>query len=294
MAGLVLAFVAVLSAVPIVGALVGAADRPRLRVDLPGEAPPPAAPPSLHGPEPAAPPPRSPEASRRPQNCADPTAPAVRSALPLSLVAGVAADAPRDSLATLARGGERRLLRVGDRFAGAELLGLEWARPGGASSVGAFQLVAVICNQGRKEYVETGSRAGEGHVLAGRPGLLEAVPDGEVRPVGPNQYDIDRDFLDRAFSDLERIPTLARILPSFMGGQGGYSVAEIRPGSFLSVLGLEDGDVIQRINGRELSSPEEALELYRLLRDASHLSIELDRSGEPVRLEYNVKAAEIP
>ena len=46
--------------------------------------------------------------------------------------------------------------------------------------------------------------------------------------------------------------------------------------------------MIERINGYEINSPEKALELYQKLRESSHVTIELDRNGQPVRKEYNI------
>ena len=46
--------------------------------------------------------------------------------------------------------------------------------------------------------------------------------------------------------------------------------------------------MIQRINGYEINSPDKALEVYQKLRDASHISIEIERNGQLLRKEYNV------
>ncbi len=68
----------------------------------------------------------------------------------------------------------------------------------------------------------------------------------------------------------------------------GFKLFSIQPGSLYSAIGMENGDVIQRINGYEINSPEKALELYQKLRESSHMTIELERNGQPVRKEYNI------
>ena len=62
----------------------------------------------------------------------------------------------------------------------------------------------------------------------------------------------------------------------------------IQPGSLYASIGIENGDVIQRINGYEINSPDKALEMYQRLRESSHVTIELERAGQVVRKEYNV------
>jgi general secretion pathway protein C len=314
-ANLLLLLLAAWFSARIVNTLVGAVIRPRPQADLtvPAPAGPRAAAPlalddgklyHLLGVEPpaqvaeagAAP------AARRPQNCADAAARPVRSELRLSLVAAVLADPARASLATIAdlSTRENKVVGVGDRIASAELLGLERLRPDGVDLTGnAFRVVAVICNEGTKEYVEPDAGPAGEVAAAGLPNLGTAplprppgppgAPMDGVRTVGNNRYEIDRKVIDTTLSDMNQIATQARIVPSFKNGvANGFKLFSIQPGSLYSSIGVENGDVIQRINGYEINSPEKALELYQKLRESSHVTIELERNGQPVRKEYSI------
>jgi general secretion pathway protein C len=53
-------------------------------------------------------------------------------------------------------------------------------------------------------------------------------------------------------------------------------------------MGIENGDVIQRINGYEINSPDRALELLTKLKETSHVVIEAKRGGQALRKEYNI------
>ncbi len=312
-ANLLLLFVAAWFTARMVNTLVGAVIRPRPQADLSSPAPAPRqAPPlvlddtklyHLIGVEPPAEPDTSVAVvSRRPQNCADPDAQPVKSDLRLSLVGGVLNTIPRYSLATIAdaTGNETHVLGVGDRIASAEILGLERIRTDGDITGNGFKLVAIICNEGTKEYVESDSSVSVGTTVASavpnlgvapvpRPGTPVASPMEGVRPVGPNQYQIDRKVIDSTLGDLNQIATQARIVPSFKNGvANGFKLFSIQPGSLYSAIGVENGDVIQRVNGYEINSPEKALELYQKLRESSHVTIELERNGQPVRKEYNI------
>ena len=110
-----------------------------------------------------------------------------------------------------------------------------------------------------------------------------------VRQLADNKYEIDRGTLDSTLSDLNKIATQARIVPSFKNGvASGFKLFSIQPGSLYSSIGIENGDVIQRVNGYEINSPEKALELYQKLRESAHVTIELERGGQTIRKEYNI------
>ena len=112
-------------------------------------------------------------ASQRSQNCKDPAALPVRSDLRFAVVAAVLADVPRSSLATIAdlTTRENRVVGVGDEIGQAELLGLSRMKPDGLDLTGnGFRLVALVCNNGTKEYLDPDASTGE-VAQAGLPNL---------------------------------------------------------------------------------------------------------------------------
>lgn len=237
-----------------------------------------------------------------PKNCDDPLAEPSRSSLPVQLLAAVISDSPRSSLASMSGAGEIRAIRVGEEYGGAKLLGLERVRDPDESNVKGWKLVAIVCNSssGTKEYVELGGGGSE-LASAGNLGVSPVPPPrgppggygGEaaagVRSVGPNKYEIDRKVIDTTLSDLNKIATQARIVPSFKNGvSNGFKLFSIQPGSLYSAIGIQNGDVIQRINGYEINSPEKGLELYSKLREAGQVKIELERAGQVVTTEYTI------
>ncbi len=110
-----------------------------------------------------------------------------------------------------------------------------------------------------------------------------------VKKVADNRYDISRQVIDGSLSNLNNIATQARIVPSFKNGvANGFKLFSIQPGSLYSAIGVENGDVIQKINGYEINSPDKALEVYQKLRESSHITLEIERNGQVLRKEYNV------
>lgn len=308
-ANLVLLFAAAWLTAKTVNTLVGAAIRPRPATDLsaPVAAPRPIAPVAIDvdalyrliGQTPPAPVEESTADAtpRRPQTCEDAAAAPIRTDLRLQLVATVLADHAQWSLATITdlASRETRVLGVGDEIGGARILGIEQIREGGDATGNAFKTVAVICNAGTKEFVEmepdavasTPSTPNLG--VAALPRGAKAAPVEGVRQLGDNRYELDRSVVDGALGDMSRLATQARIVPSFKNGvANGFKLFAIQPGSLYSAIGVQNGDVIQRINGFELNSPEKALELYQRLKESSHVTIDLERGGQTIKKEYNI------
>ena len=295
-----------------VNTLVGVAIRPRPSTDVAVPAAPPPRPTlptaldvnalyRLIGQEP----PKAPEevvdnTPVAPQNCEDPRASPAKSDLRMQLVATVIADRSRFSLATLTdlNTKETHVLGVGDQLGSLRLIGIERVRDDRDATGNGFRVVAVICSGGTKEYLDFEPGAGEVGAgpnigMAPLPGPPRSPGPGKgtegVRQLGDNKYEIDRGTLDSTLGDLNKIATQARIVPSFKNGvANGFKLFSIQPGSLYASIGVENGDVIQRINGYEINSPDRALELFQKLRESSHVTIELERGGQPVRKEYNI------
>lgn len=312
-ANLVLLFAAAWIAAETVNIVVGVALRPKPQAEVSAAAGPPPRPPPpasldvealyrLIGQEA----PRAAEAivpdaaPRPPQNCDDPAARPARSELRLALVAGVVAERARFSLATIADAGthETHVVGVGDEVGGARLLAVERLRDDGDATGNGFRVVAILCNGGTKEYLELDPAAG---AVAGRSLDVAPVPPPRpgaaptpgglegVRQVADNRYEIERNVIDTTLGNLNQIATKARIVPSFKNGSAnGFKLFSIQPGSLYSAIGVQNGDIIQRVNGYEINSPEKALELYQKLKESSHVTIELERGGQVIRKEYNI------
>ena len=131
-----------------------------------------------------------------------------------------------------------------------------------------------------------------GVVAAARPEKTEdkaADDSADIRKVGEGKYDVGQGEVDKALNNLAELSTQARIVPAFEGGKTvGFKLFSIRPGSLYSKIGLQNGDVITRINGYEMSSPEKGLEIYTKLKDTKQVTVDLKRRGKPQTLDYNI------
>jgi type II secretion system protein C len=117
----------------------------------------------------------------------------------------------------------------------------------------------------------------------------DAVPDVDVEDEGENRYGLKRDELKDALSHSAELFTQIHAIPNFQNGKGsGFTLQEIEPGSVFEDLGLEDGDQLTAIDGRQLENPAEAVGLLSTIQTRSAVDITVMRDGRPVQLHYDI------
>jgi general secretion pathway protein C len=124
------------------------------------------------------------------------------------------------------------------------------------------------------------------------PSAAKLVPD-EIRrgitKVSSTSYQLKRSTVDAILQDPTRLMRAARIVPQHERDRiVGIRVFSIRSGSLLHLLGFENGDLLETINGYELSDPSKALEGYQKLRGTKQLTVAIERKGKPISLEYRI------
>jgi general secretion pathway protein C len=111
-----------------------------------------------------------------------------------------------------------------------------------------------------------------------------------IQKVSPNEFNIDRAVVDKILENQADLMRQARIVPEQENGRVvGIRLFGVRNDTLLGTLGMENGDRLQTINGFEMGSPEKALEAYARLRTADKLTISLNRRGQNMNIDYNIK-----
>jgi len=101
---------------------------------------------------------------------------------------------------------------------------------------------------------------------------------------------ISRKDIQSSLKDINKLMSQVRIRPHFKDGiSDGLSVSRIKGGSVFSKLGLRNGDIVQKINGEPINSPDEVLALYEKLKSGSRVSLEVTRKGEPKTMNYRFR-----
>ena len=111
-----------------------------------------------------------------------------------------------------------------------------------------------------------------------------------IKKTGDTEYDIDRGVVDKILENQSELMRQARIVPEQENGRVvGIRLQGLRKDSLLDVLGMQNGDRLQTINGFDMSSPEKALEAYARLRTANKLTVQVVRGGKTINLDYNIR-----
>jgi general secretion pathway protein C len=228
--------------------------------------------------------PKEPEVEEPDQMAMDPNAAPVKTSLRVKLLGTLEDASGKWSLASILDLSNQRDADygIGDRILGAEILEITRDR-------------VIVLNNKRREYI---SNELDGAV-AYSPPEPKRFPAGEppstglgtgIKALSDSEYEVPRGEIEKTLSNLNEVAMQARIVPHFKDGQAqGFKLFSIRPDSLYTKIGIQNGDVIKRINGNDINSPEKALEIYSKLRDASRIDIEIERNGTALRKTYNVR-----
>lgn len=114
--------------------------------------------------------------------------------------------------------------------------------------------------------------------------------DPNVEDLGDNRYKIPRDTLDHSIGNLSQLLTQIRAIPNIQNGKtNGFALSEIEPGSVFDEMGLEEGDVLRTVNGQTVTDPTQAMQMMTSLRNATQISIQVLRDGQPTTLTYQIQ-----
>ena len=101
---------------------------------------------------------------------------------------------------------------------------------------------------------------------------------------------IRQDELQSSINNLNELLTQVRVRPYFRQGKPeGLIVSQIQGDSIFAKLGLMNGDIIASVNGEQMSSPEEAFQLYNSLKSGTPVNIEITRRGQKKILTYEIQ-----
>src|SRR5450432_59339 len=233
---------------------------------------------------PILPPPPSPDNGLPP-----PPAAPQRTTLPISLLAIMFAPAPADPRWSMA------IIRdTEQKSAGAYSIGGK-IREATITDISETRVDLEIA--GRKEYLELFDKgpAPAPTVAAVAPAAASSDPlaaelEKGVKKTGEHTYEVQRGTVDSLLGNMSALSRAARIVPEIKDGRAaGFRLFSVRPDGPFAKIGLQNGDVISAINGLEMSSPDQALMVYTKLKSASHLSVGLERGGQKITKEYNIR-----
>jgi general secretion pathway protein C len=179
---------------------------------------------------------------------------------------------------------ERRqdVVRIGDSLAGAEVVSIGWRRivlRRGAEE----EMLIVPADLGVPAAAPPGARPAATPAAAG-------PSEGAVKELGADRYLVARAEVEHQLQNLSQVFTQMRAVPNLKDGKtDGFRVFAIRRESIFDRIGLENNDVVQRVNGVELTDPARAMSLLTELQGETRLTVDVLRGGAPRTLSYEIR-----
>jgi general secretion pathway protein C len=165
--------------------------------------------------------------------------------------------------------------------------------------LGEAKLIAVSRNKvylerdGKQEVLEVyeGPEVKTGERAEGRRSRKRSIPTGAgIKRLSANRYRIPPEDLGNAFENMNHLLTQVRMVPNFKDGEpDGFKLLSIKGGSLVHRSGLRDGDIIKRVNGIEIDSPEKAFEVYEQVKNEPVITVEIVRGGKSRTFTYEVR-----
>jgi len=127
------------------------------------------------------------------------------------------------------------------------------------------------------------------------PGEMESLkgagaPSGSVRSLGKGEYIIDQRAVKFAIDNPTQIMTDAKLIPNMVRDkQEGFILREVRKNGIYDSLGMQNGDILLRINNFNISNPENTLQALTALKGMDRVQLDIIRDGSRMTMNYQIR-----
>ena len=129
--------------------------------------------------------------------------------------------------------------------------------------------------------------------LPATPPVVDETVSEIVRPIEPgsgsNRHEISRALVDEFLRGGLKPPRSVIVPVTRDGRTIGLQVFGVDRDGPLAAMGLMEGDVVRALNGIPLANPDKALRAYKVLRNANHVTLLLERGGRRFPMDYDVR-----
>jgi general secretion pathway protein C len=109
-------------------------------------------------------------------------------------------------------------------------------------------------------------------------------------PGAPLRKVIDRREVELAMNDLPKLMTQARAVPHMINGAvNGFRIDYMAPDSFYEKIGVQAGDILQRVNGVDIRDPGTMLNLLQQLKNERVVKLDMVRNNQPSTVTYELR-----
>jgi general secretion pathway protein C len=207
--------------------------------------------------------------------------------LPGELERSLAAIVGADKKAGLHRGGAEI---EGARIRAIYSDGVILQNAGGLCRLAMFEVDGVRKMPKLKPATSTKKRRKRGPSVDRNAGLSDEELAEGIEKVNDTNYNLSRSMLNKVLDNAGKLIGIAAVSPKMEGGQSvGMEIRGVRPNTLLTKLGIQNGDILESINGESLSNPDAALGAYTTLRTADKFNLSIRRGGRSMIINYNLQ-----
>lgn len=233
-----------------------------------------------------APPPPAPVTAAPPPPTAPTPTPDVK--LPFKLV-GTLAGGPQVALAFLEKGGKQEPVRVGATWEQATVLAVQRNR-----ATLRWQNKTSTLEVDFKDWGSSTPSAGGGGEAPTpsdpNPAAVYSQPNEVPIPESIETRKVPRGQVDKNLQDLASLLASMRIQPYYDGGQpAGFLLTNVRAGSFIDQVGVQNGDILRFVNGQKIDNVQNAFQLYNIFKNSTNVEVTVVRDTRPVTLKYVIE-----
>jgi len=110
-----------------------------------------------------------------------------------------------------------------------------------------------------------------------------------IEKIGENRWRVYRSDLLGAAGDRQHLLAQVKISPYLEKGRMmGFKIGDIDEVSIINQTGVEDGDVIEKVNGERINSIAKAREVYGEVKGKPLITLDVKRGEETVKLSYEI------
>jgi general secretion pathway protein C len=121
-------------------------------------------------------------------------------------------------------------------------------------------------------------------------GLSEEEIEEGIEKINDTNFNISRSMLNKVLDNAGRLIGIAAVAPKTEGGRPvGMEIRGIRPNTLLTKLGIQNGDILESVNGQSLTSTDAALGAYTTLRTADKFNLSVRRGNQSMVINYNLQ-----
>jgi len=126
-------------------------------------------------------------------------------------------------------------------------------------------------------------------IAGGSTGTVPSATQTQTAGV-PLRKVVDRREVEQAMGDLPKLLSQARAAPHMVNGTvNGFRLDYIAPTSFYEKIGIQTGDVLQRVNGVDIRDPGTMLNLLQQLKNEQIVKLDVLRNNQRSTITYELR-----